>query len=186
MDNLSPPVLDQSAASYCGCFASTTPMPMGCAACGHAPYAHGCPGRTADHDYVQPDGSLMRLRLEARRLGHPLPVFEPPAEVTPAKVIPPMPAQCRPDLPAPDLPVIAVPAVPAVRPPLPKRTPRPVRRPAPPLRAAAAPPRRKDDRRPAPRSMPAAIDGPPETETTLPAHRPPPRTAPSRSFFPTP
>ncbi|MEU0518806.1 hypothetical protein [Streptosporangium sp. NPDC006007] len=169
MNNLSAPVLDRTTATRdgCGCFADVAPMPMGCAVCGHAPYAHGCPCWPADHDYVQPDGSLMRMRFQSRRLGHPLPVFEPPADVAPTEAIPLVPAQRRPGLP------VIVPVAPVVRPPLPKRTPRPVRRPAPPFRTAAAPPRREDGRRPAPRGMPPAIDSPRETGTTPPAHRPP-------------
>ncbi|WP_440098918.1 hypothetical protein [Streptosporangium sp. H16] len=53
---------------------------MGCADCGHAPYAHGCPGQRVDHEYAQPSGALMAERLDARRrlgLGRTLPAFEP-------------------------------------------------------------------------------------------------------------
>ncbi len=80
-------------ANGCGCFAESPPLPMGCAACGHAPYAHGCPGRAADHEYAQPSGELMSARLEARRrvgLGRGLPTFQPAHEVTtrPAPVVP--------------------------------------------------------------------------------------------------
>ncbi|WP_344925567.1 hypothetical protein, partial [Streptosporangium carneum] len=92
MNNPSAPVLDRNTASRdgCGCFADAAPMPMGCAACGHAPYAHGCPGQSTDHEYVQPDGALMNARLEARRRGGPqvLPRVEPPADVAPVEVIP--------------------------------------------------------------------------------------------------
>ncbi|MGC5014815.1 hypothetical protein ACLQ2R_28960 [Streptosporangium sp. DT93] len=58
---------------------------MGCAVCGHAPYAHGCPGQAADHEYAQPSGELMAERLDARRrlgLGRTLPTFEPAHEVS--------------------------------------------------------------------------------------------------------
>ncbi|WP_157594142.1 hypothetical protein [Streptosporangium amethystogenes] len=86
-------------------------MPMGCALCGHAPYAHGCPGQGADHDYAQPSRELMAVRLEARRLGVPLPASEAFAD---AEIIPLVPAQRRPEQPAPAAPT-----------PLPKRTSRP-------------------------------------------------------------
>ncbi|WP_329086182.1 MULTISPECIES: hypothetical protein [unclassified Streptosporangium] len=74
-------VLDRPTAGEvaCGCFADAPPLPMGCADCGHAPYAHGCPGQIADHEYVQPSGVLMAERFSARRqlgLGT-LPTFEP-------------------------------------------------------------------------------------------------------------
>ncbi|MEU0520385.1 hypothetical protein [Streptosporangium sp. NPDC006007] len=187
MTNLSAPVLDRTTVTRdgCGCFADAVPMPMGCAACGHAPYAHGCPGRPADHEYVQPSGALMRMRLQARRLGRPLPGFEPPADVAPSEVIPLVPAQRR-----PDLPVIA-PAAPVVRPPLPKRAPRPVRRPRsgppprrPGVRTAGAP--HPDGRRPAPCGMPPAVDGLRDTGTTPPAHRPPPPYGAFQSLLPHP
>ncbi|MER6176514.1 hypothetical protein [Streptosporangium sp. NPDC001681] len=67
---------------------------MGCAICGHAPYAHGCPGRAADHEYAQPSSELMAERLDVRRrlgLGRTLPTFEPAHEVT-AKLAPVVPA----------------------------------------------------------------------------------------------
>ncbi|MGW4424940.1 hypothetical protein [Streptosporangium sp. NPDC004631] len=188
MAHHSAPILNRAMASRggCGCFADAVPMPMGCAACGHAPYAHGCPGQSADHDYVQPSGALMRMRLQARRLGHPLPVFEPPADVAPAEVIPLVPAQRRPDLPAP-----AAPVTPAIRSPLPKRTPRPGRHPRsgppprhPGVRTAGAP--HPDGRRPAPRGMPPAIGGLRETETTPPAHRPPTPYGAFQSLLPHP
>ncbi|MEU3165721.1 hypothetical protein [Streptosporangium sp. NPDC006930] len=38
-------LLDRQVGS--GCFAEVPPMPMGCALCGQAPYAHGCPGHSA-------------------------------------------------------------------------------------------------------------------------------------------
>ncbi|WP_169750088.1 hypothetical protein [Streptosporangium amethystogenes] len=72
-------------ASDCGCFVERPPLPMGCAVCGHAPYAHGCPGQAADHEYAQPSGELMAERLDMRRrvgLGQALPTFEPIHEVT--------------------------------------------------------------------------------------------------------
>ncbi|MEU0517884.1 hypothetical protein [Streptosporangium sp. NPDC006007] len=184
MTNPSAPVLDRTTPirDGCGCFANAVPMPMGCALCGHAPYAHGCLDRPADHEYAQPSGALTEMRLEARRHGGPciLPAVEPPVDVAPTEVIPLVPAQRR-----PDLPVIA-PAAPVVRPPLPKRTPRPVRRPAPPFRATAAPPRREDGRRPAPRDMPPAIDRAPRAETTPPAHRPPTPYGAPQSLLPHP
>ncbi|WP_326829157.1 hypothetical protein OIE13_31970 [Streptosporangium sp. NBC_01810] len=110
-------------------------MPMGCALCGHAPYAHGCPGQGADHDYAQPSRELMAIRLEARRLGVLLPASEAFAD---AEIIPLVPAQCRPEQPAPATPT-----------PLPRGTPRPFPRPD--IRpAVVAPPGRDDGRRPAP------------------------------------
>lgn len=74
---------------------------MGCADCGHAPYAHGCPGQVADHEYAQPTGALMDVRLDARRrlgLGRTLPTFEPAPEI-PARPIPlvPAPRQAEPE-----------------------------------------------------------------------------------------
>ncbi|MET8047504.1 hypothetical protein ABZU75_07855 [Streptosporangium sp. NPDC005286] len=95
MSNRSTPVLNRTTASGCGCFAEAPPMPMGCAVCGHAPYAHGCPRQTADHEYAQPSGELMAERLDVRRqfgLGRTLPTFEPAHEVT---------AQPTPLVPAP-------------------------------------------------------------------------------------
>ncbi|WP_436760436.1 hypothetical protein [Streptosporangium sp. V21-05] len=53
MNNPNAPILDRTTASGCGCFADLSPPPMGCAVRGHAP-AHGCPGRSADHEYVRP------------------------------------------------------------------------------------------------------------------------------------
>jgi|GEM_PF-5344797 len=106
MPNPSTPILDRATTSGCGCFAEVPPMPMGCATCGHAPYAHGCPDRPADHEYVQPSGDLMNIRLRVRRTGdRSLPCFEPapaaPAAVIPdqrsAEKIPPIPEQRRPD-----------------------------------------------------------------------------------------
>ncbi|MER5625925.1 hypothetical protein ABT061_33300 [Streptosporangium sp. NPDC002544] len=99
MSNPSAPVLDRQAVGGCGCFAEVPPMPMGCAACGHAPYAHGCPDRPADHEYVQPSAALMDTRLRVRRTGDrslpcfELPCFEPPALAVPAEMIPLVPAQ---------------------------------------------------------------------------------------------
>ncbi|MGW0590813.1 hypothetical protein [Streptosporangium sp. NPDC002607] len=85
MHNPSAPVLDRAMASRCGCFAESPPLPMGCAVCGHAPYAHGCPDQAADHEYTQPSGELMAERLDVRRrlgLGRTLPTFEPARGVT--------------------------------------------------------------------------------------------------------
>ncbi|MEU1736440.1 hypothetical protein [Streptosporangium sp. NPDC020145] len=171
MNKRSAPALDRNTPLNCGCFADAAPLPMGCALCGHSPYAHGCPGQNADHEYVQPDGALMNARLEARRHGGPvrLPAPRPPAEVAPIEVIPLVPAQRRPGVEV-ELPVSApvvpfpepVPAEPPVedepavepeqqpairpaRPPLPRRTRRPLLPPA-----ATRPPRRRDGDRPAP------------------------------------
>ncbi|MEU0480325.1 hypothetical protein ABZ260_14215 [Streptosporangium sp. NPDC006013] len=99
MSNPSAPVLDRQAVGGCGCFAEVPPMPMGCALCGHAPYAHGCPDRPADHEYVQPSAALMDTRLRVRRTGErslpcfELPCFEPPALAAPAEMIPLVPIQ---------------------------------------------------------------------------------------------
>ncbi|WP_326829106.1 hypothetical protein OIE13_31480 [Streptosporangium sp. NBC_01810] len=94
-------VLDRpTAADACGCFADAPPLPMGCAACGHAPYAHGCPGQSADHEYAQPSGALMAERLEVRRqlgLGQALPTFEPAREVTAQPTLVPAPRQADPE-----------------------------------------------------------------------------------------
>ncbi|WP_433247498.1 hypothetical protein ACQPYK_47130 [Streptosporangium sp. CA-135522] len=173
MTNLSAPVLDRQVVNDCDCFTGDPPMPMGCALCGHPPYAHGCPGRPADHDYAQPSGTLIAERLETRhRLGpHQLPRFTPPATVAPGEVIPLVPAQRRPDPPP------AAPAVPTPTPlplPMPKRAPRPVRRVAP-RPAATMPPRRDDGRRPGPRCTRVAVSR---------AHGT--RFAPSRHRSPTP
>lgn len=91
------PVIYRDVTDHCGCFADAPPLPMGCAACGHPPYAHRCPGRPADHDYVQPDGRLMAMRLAARHRGgpHSFPVAQEPAGVAPAEVIPISRAQRR-------------------------------------------------------------------------------------------
>ncbi|WP_433370022.1 hypothetical protein [Streptosporangium sp. CA-115845] len=92
MSNLSALVLDRQAVGGCGCFAEMAPMPMGCAACGHAPYAHGCPDRPADHEYAPPSRDLLDIRLRARRTeDRSLPCFEPPVPVAPARTIPSMP-----------------------------------------------------------------------------------------------
>ncbi|MER7128453.1 hypothetical protein, partial [Streptosporangium saharense] len=81
----------------CGCFADAVPLPMGCARCGHSPYAHGC-SRQDGHEYVQPSGLLMDARLQARREYGPqaLPAPRPPVEVAPGEVVPLVPAQGRP------------------------------------------------------------------------------------------
>ncbi|WP_326645996.1 hypothetical protein OG884_15190 [Streptosporangium sp. NBC_01755] len=111
MSNLSAPVLDRQAVGGCGCFADAAPMPMGCAACGHAPYAHGCPDRPADHEYAQPSAVLMDTRLRVRRTGDrslpcfELPCFEPPALAVPAEMIPLVPAQQFARRPARQVPV---------------------------------------------------------------------------------
>jgi len=151
VNNLNALVLDRVTAGGCGCFADAPPLPMGCAVCGHAPYAHYCPGQATDHEYAQPTGTLMAQRLEARRRTgpQPFPRVEQPIAVAPAEVIPLIPAQRRSEPPAP--------ATPAAPTPLPQRTPapfpRPGRRPA-----ATAPPRRDDNRRPAPRPVETAED----------------------------
>ncbi len=100
MPNLNAPVLERVTVSGCDCFADAPPLPMGCAVCGHAPYAHGCTQlHTPDHDYQVPDGGLMAARLEARCTGsRPMPrLIQPelaaPAEVvTPIETVPPVPA----------------------------------------------------------------------------------------------
>ncbi|WP_436762528.1 hypothetical protein [Streptosporangium sp. V21-05] len=142
MNNLNAPVLDRTTASGCGCFADAPPLPMGCADCGHAPYAHGCPGRAADHEYAQPSAELMDVRLQARRLGVPLPAFVSSVDQAPAEVISPMPARGRPEPPVPVVPEAPTP---------PRRTPRPVRPATRP--AATAPPRRDEVRRPVSRRV---------------------------------
>ncbi|MFF3437743.1 hypothetical protein [Streptosporangium sp. NPDC002721] len=96
-------VLDRPTAREvsCDCFTVTPPMPMGCADCRHAPYAHGCPGQVADHEYAPPTDALMAERLDTRRrlgLGRTLPTFEPAREI-PAQPIPlvPAPRQAEPE-----------------------------------------------------------------------------------------
>ncbi|MFF5108502.1 hypothetical protein [Streptosporangium sp. NPDC000509] len=151
MNNPNAPVLDRVTVGGCGCFADAQPLPMGCAVCGHAPYAHHCPDQAADHEYMQPTGTLMAQRLEARRRTgpQPFPRVERPIAVAPAEVIPLVPAQRRSEPPAP--------AAPTAPTPLPKRTPRPFPRPA--ARPAATTPARRDDsRRPAPRPVETTED----------------------------
>ncbi|MFF4988789.1 hypothetical protein ACFY19_16450 [Streptosporangium saharense] len=86
----------------CACFEGAVPLPMGCARCGHSPYAHGC-SQQDGHEYVQPSGLLMNARLQARREYGPqiLPAPRPPVEVAPGEVVPLVPAQRRP-VPEPD------------------------------------------------------------------------------------
>ncbi|MER6825034.1 hypothetical protein ABT352_03505 [Streptosporangium sp. NPDC000563] len=151
MNNPNAPVLDRTTTSGCTCFNDAPPLPMGCAVCGHAPYAHHCPGQANDHEYAQPTGTLMAMRLEARRRTgpQPFPLVEQPVVVAPAEVIPLVPAQRRSEPPAPTAPIEPT--------PLPERTPRPSPRPA--LRpAATAPARRDDSRRPAPRPVETRTD----------------------------
>ncbi|MEU3167916.1 hypothetical protein [Streptosporangium sp. NPDC006930] len=151
MNNSIAPVLDRTTTSGCSCFADAPPLPMGCAVCGHAPYAHHCLGQATDHEYAQPTGELMAQRLEARRRTgpQPFPLVEQPVAVAPTEVIPLIPAQRRSEPPAP--------AAPTAPTPLPERTPspfpRPARRPA-----ATAPARRDDNRRPAPRPVETRTD----------------------------
>lgn len=149
----------------CSCFAGTSPMPMGCAVCGHAPYAHGCPGQPADHEYAQPSGELMEMRLEARRRTGPqmLPRVESPDRVTPTEVIPLVPAQRHPEL------FVAASAAPTS---LPHRVPRSFAHPKPQL-AATAPPRRDDGRRPAPSARRPAVCGPDKAGTAPPTQQSP-------------
>ncbi|MER6825158.1 hypothetical protein ABT352_04145 [Streptosporangium sp. NPDC000563] len=154
MNNFNAPVLDRTAANDCRCFADVPPLPMGCAECGHAPYAHGCPGRPSDHEYAQPTGALMAMRLEARRTGtRPFPLVERPVTTAPAEVIPLVPAPRHSTSPA------SIPDAPAAPAPPPMRTPHPTPRPT--VRPAAAPPRRDDARvarRPAPRPVESGQD----------------------------
>ncbi|SFK97306.1 hypothetical protein SAMN05216275_14421 [Streptosporangium canum] len=155
--------------SRCGCFSEAPPMPMGCALCGHPPYAHGCAGTVPDHDYAQPSGTLISERLETRRrLGsQQLPRFTPPAVVAPGEVIPLVPAQRRPEPPPAAL---AVPVPPPPPLPLPKRAPHPVRRAAP-RPAATTPPRRDDGRRSGPRRTRGAVSHARGTRFAPPRHR---------------
>ncbi|GAA3000478.1 hypothetical protein [Streptosporangium longisporum] len=100
MHNPSAPVLDRPAVAGCHCFADVPPLPMGCAACGHAPYAHGCPGQAADHEYLQPSAGLMDERLDARRrlgLGRTLPTFEPGREAIARPTLVPAPRRAEPE-----------------------------------------------------------------------------------------
>ncbi|WP_326646456.1 hypothetical protein OG884_17700 [Streptosporangium sp. NBC_01755] len=101
MHNPNALVLDRAMASGCDCFAESPPLPMGCAVCGHAPYAHGCPGQAADHEYAQPSGELMAERLHVRRrlgLGRTLPIFHPAHEVTAySAAVVPAPRQAEPE-----------------------------------------------------------------------------------------
>lgn len=126
-------------------------MPMGCAVCGHAPYAHGCPDRPADHEYAQPSGDLLDIRLRVRRTGdRSLPCFEPPAHAAPARTIP---AQRSAEVVAPisvrqragSAPAERIPPIPAQR--------RPERRPAVESPVPVSPPRRMSCR-PRPASAP--------------------------------
>ena len=158
-------------------------MPMGCAACGHAPYAHGCPDRSADHDYAQPSGELMATRLQVRRTGdRSLPCFESPDPRGPGRddrplsvpsstAVAPVSADRGRDGPAecPPVPSASSRAGPGRRPAVPVSSPRrvPCRlRPARPARSALtrpprfgtgtpphAPPRANDRLRPAPRML---------------------------------
>ncbi|MFF0573233.1 hypothetical protein [Streptosporangium saharense] len=109
MSKRSAPVLDRSTPHFdgCGCFADAVPLPMGCARCGHSPYAHGCSGQDG-HEYVQPSGVLMHARLQARRGYGPqvLPTPRPPMEVAPGEVVPLVAAQRRP-VPEPEAPAVA-------------------------------------------------------------------------------
>ncbi|MGC5009833.1 hypothetical protein ACLQ2R_03610 [Streptosporangium sp. DT93] len=99
MNNPSAPVLDRPTVAGCHCFADVPPLPMGCAACGHAPYAHGCPGQAADHEYLQPSAELVAQRLDVRHrlgLGQTLPTFEPARPVTTWPTPVPAPRQAEP------------------------------------------------------------------------------------------
>ena len=126
-------------------------MPMGCAVCGHPPYAHGCTElHRPDHEYVVPTGEQMAQRLAARRAAgpHRLPGSPAPERVAPAEVIPLTPRQRPAPAPAPAAP-------PATTPPQP-----PVTRPA----AAVAP-------------MPVAAAGPVLAARLWPGTAPPPAAA---------
>ncbi len=169
MSKPSAPVLDRVSAVGCACFADHPPLPMGCAVCGHAPYAHGCPGQRSDHEYAQPSDALMRIRLEERRRTgtHRLPDVRPPADVAPAESVPLVPAQRRPEPPAP--------AVPAVRPPLPRQVPRPGTRPT-----VSRSSRRDHGRRP----MPKGVRGPDGARAAPPVSWPSVADGAPRSLFP--
>ncbi|GAA3419347.1 hypothetical protein GCM10018952_58410 [Streptosporangium vulgare] len=117
MNNPSAPVLERPAArggfDECDCFADAPPLPMGCAVCGHAPYAHGCPSQTTDHEYAQPSGKLMAERLDVRRrlgMGRTPPPFEHtlegPTQPTP---LVPTPCQAEPDSSSPRVQRLAAP-----------------------------------------------------------------------------
>ncbi|MGC5009973.1 hypothetical protein ACLQ2R_04340 [Streptosporangium sp. DT93] len=100
MSNPSAPLLDRPTTAGCPCFADVSPLPMGCATCGHAPYAHGCPGQASDHEYLQPSGELMAQRLDARRwlgLGRTLPTFGPAREAAARPTLVPAPRHAEPE-----------------------------------------------------------------------------------------
>ncbi|MEU4829972.1 hypothetical protein [Streptosporangium sp. NPDC023615] len=100
MNKPSAPVLERTTVAGCHCFADAPPMPMGCATCGHAPYAHGCPGQASDHEYLQPSAELMDERLEARHrlgLGRTLPRFESAREATAQPTLVPAPRRAEPE-----------------------------------------------------------------------------------------
>ncbi|GAB1819625.1 hypothetical protein [Herbidospora sp. RD11066] len=75
---------DTAQSGNCACFGPSTPMPMGCGLCGHAPYAHTC-SHQDDHEYVPPTSAQAAERLEARRAAGPQPLPRPtvPTVVTP-------------------------------------------------------------------------------------------------------
>ncbi|MEV7008785.1 hypothetical protein [Streptosporangium sp. NPDC051022] len=177
MSKPSAPVLDRTTSIHnCGCFADAAPMPMGCALCGHAPYAHGCPGRPPDHDYAQPDGALMNARLEARRRYGP-------------RGMPAVPDTRQPLTPAPaddPEPPPAATAVRPARPPLPRRVHRPFPRPGTRfgVRPAAARPVRRDGSRRSAPGVRAHARAPGAAGTAPPTLRPPaPYSAPGVFFL---
>lgn len=97
-------------AGICTSYAKTPPMPMGCAVCGHPPYAHGCTLCPADHDYAVPTPEQYARRMDAWHAAgpHRLPGRNAPAHVAPAEVIP----LTRRQRPAPPPAVAAAPAAP--------------------------------------------------------------------------
>lgn len=187
MSNLSALVLDhQTTSDNCSCFMHVPPMPMGCADCGHPPYAHHCdrtppaqkPDHIPHHDYTPPTVTLMAERLEARRqlgLGRGLPAYESPRGATPDEVVPLIPAQRRPEpspIPAPTPAPVTVPAVPASL-PLPRPRPHQIRRPSPISRTGTAPSRRRDRQCPKPPGPRPVIHRPHDVEGAQSPHRSP-------------
>ncbi|MFJ2034360.1 hypothetical protein [Streptosporangium sp. NPDC087985] len=190
MTNPSAAVLDRQAASGCGCFTHRPPMPMGCAACGHPPYAHGCNQATPGHGYAQPSSALIAERLRVRHqlgLGRVLPVYGPPAVVAPYEVIPLVPTQRRPappavttpapvpaavPLPAPTAVPLPVPGTTAASAPATASAPAPVVPPAPPPVSPATP------------ALPVPVPVPVPRPTPRPVRHPEPALRPAATAPP--